>query len=218
MVNQTVGKAITALKPQARRDDRVNVYLDGEFGLGLQRELAAELRVGQQLSEDEIARLQAADQRAAAYRRAVQRIARRPRSERELAIGMQRQGLDAPDVELVIDRLREAGLADDLAFANAWIENRMAFRPRGALALRSELRGKGVEREVIEQALEGFSDAEAARRAADAGARKYQQLSPEKFRRRLSAYLSRRGFERHTISPLVHELAAEVGEESEEPN
>lgn len=155
--------------------------------------------------------------REAAYRRAVQLIARRLRSERELEIGLERQGLEADDIEAVLGRLRETGLADDLAFARAWIENRMAFRPRGALALRSELRGKGVERAVIERALESFDEAEAASRAAEAGARKYQQLSPDDFRRRLSAYLSRRGFERHTISPLVAELAAQIETESEEP-
>ncbi len=212
-----MGRTITELKPQAKRDDRVNVFLDGEFGFGVQRSLAGSLEIGQQLSEAEIERLEEADTREVAYRRAARRVAQRPRSERELEIGLERQGLQPEDVELVIDRLREAGLADDLEFAQAWIENRMAFRPRGERALRSELRGKGVARRVIEQALDGFDEQQAAQDAAQAGARKYQHLSPEDYRRRLSAYLARRGFERHTISPLVRQLAAEIEAESEEP-
>ena len=212
-----MSKAITGLKPQAKRDDRVNVYLDGQFGFGLQRSLAGSLEIGQQLSEAEIARLRGADQREAAYRRAVQRVARRPRSERELQIELERRGLESEDAELVIDRLREAGLAGDFEFARAWIENRMAFRPRGARALRSELRGKGVAGRVIEAALENFDEQQALRRAADIGDRKYQHLSPDDYRRRLTAYLVRRGFERHAISPLVRQLAAEIEAESEEP-
>lgn len=208
-------RAITDLKPQIKRDDRVSVFLDGEFGFGLHRSVAEPLRLGQQLSAAEIEALKHADQRETAHRHAVRLIAQRPRSERELEIRLERQGLEPGDIQAVVQRLRDAGLADDLAFARAWIENRMAFRPRGVRALRSELRSKGVAGRVITRALEDFDESEAARRAGEQGARKYQHLSPEAYRRRLSAYLSRRGFEEHTISPLVRELAAQHEAESE---
>lgn len=211
-----MGKAITDLKPQVKRNDRVSVFLDGEFGFGLHRSVAEPLRIGQQLDAVEIEALQRADQRETAHKRAVRLIAQRPHSEHELEIRLERQGMQSTDIQAVLQRLRDSGLADDLAFARAWIENRMAFRPRGARALRSELRRKGVGSRVIERALKEFDEGEAARLAAEQGARKYLHLSPEMYRRRLSAYLSRRGFEQHTITPLVRELAAELEAESEE--
>lgn len=212
-----MGKAITELKTQAKHDNRVSVYLDGQYGFGLHRALAAPLQIGQELTQREIEQLKRSDQRESAYQRAVRSIARRPRSVRELQTAMRRQGLEPADVEQVVGRLEQAGLADDLEFARAWIENRMTFRPRGALALKSELSSKGISSRTIGRALQSFSEAEAARRAAAQGARRYQQLSPDDFRRRLSAYLSRRGFDYQTVSPLVRELAAERALESEEP-
>jgi regulatory protein len=122
-------------------------------------------------------------------------------------------------IEEVIGRLREQGLVDDRAFAEAWVENRQAFRPRSARALRYELRKKGVEREHIEAALQGFSDEAAAIKAADKAARRYQHLSEKLFRRRLAGYLARRGFRYGTVSPIVDQKWDEVrddGDESED--
>lgn len=217
-VKGAVGKAITGLKQQVKRADRVSVYLDGEYGFGLHRSVAASLQVGQQLRPPEIEQLKRLDRIETAVQRAARLVAGRPRSEHELELRLKRQGYEPDEVEQAIERLRSGGLVDDLEFARAWVENRMDFRPRGTIALRSELRRKGVAREVIDQALEDFDEAEAARRAAVAGARKYQHLSPDDYRRRLSAYLSRRGFNYQTISPLLRELVSEMEQESEEPN
>jgi regulatory protein len=49
---------ITALRFQKRNKDRVNVYLDGQFAFGLAAIEAVRLRVGQTLSDDDVARLQ----------------------------------------------------------------------------------------------------------------------------------------------------------------
>ncbi len=64
---------------------------------------------------------------------------------------------EAPDPELivrVIDKLRERSYVDDLAFARFWIGNREQFKPMGERMLRSELRGKRVADNIIQQALD----------------------------------------------------------------
>jgi SOS response regulatory protein OraA/RecX len=91
----------------------------------------------------------------------------------------------------------------------------MEFRPRGAWALRSELSAKGVARETITIALQDYDEEEAAQRAAVEGARRYKHLSPDLFRRRLSAYLSRRGFAYQVVTPLVTQHLAGMEAESE---
>ena len=108
-----------------------------------------------------------------------------------------------------MESLRQAKLVSDADFAAAWLENRMAFRPRGAWALRVELRARGVPAEIIETALTNFDEQQAAVLAGRQGLRKYEHLSPELFRQRLSAYLQRRGFQHPTIEALVERLAVE---------
>ena len=52
---------ITALVAQKKNPDRVNVYLDGKFAFGLAAIEAVRLKRGQVLTDDDIDRLQAAD-------------------------------------------------------------------------------------------------------------------------------------------------------------
>ena len=80
---EPMGK-ITALKVQKRNPNRVNVYLDDEFAFGLARIVAAWLHIGQELSVDKIALLQAQDAGEVAYLQALHFISFRPRSEVEV--------------------------------------------------------------------------------------------------------------------------------------
>ncbi len=205
-----LAQTITGLRLQSRAKNRVNVYLDGGFGFGLSKVLAAELKVGQQLDEDQIKKIQSRDAEEVAYQRALNLISRRPRSEQELRMCFRRKRISEEAQDGAIARLIECGLIDDYAFAETWIENRMSFRPRSAYALRYELRRKGIAIEVIEASLEGFSDEQAAYLAAIKAARRYRGLSEKQFRERLSGYLSRRGFVYSIISAVTDRIWGEV--------
>jgi regulatory protein len=193
----------------------VQVYLDGQSSFSLSRKLAREIHPDEALNEERIQELVERDGQEAAYDQAVRLISLRPRTERELRIRYMKKGLSDPIQDAAIERLKADGLVDDAAFAQAWIENRMEFRPRGTWALRSELSSKGVARETIEITLENFDEEQAAQRAAIEGARRYKHLSPKLFRRRLSAYLSRRGFSYQLVAPLVAQHLAGIEAESE---
>ena len=61
---------------------------------------------------------------------------------------MRRRGLTA-----VIPKLIELDLLDDQKFARWWVDQRLTFRPRGNIALKSELAQKGIDREIIASVL-----------------------------------------------------------------
>jgi regulatory protein len=82
----------------------------------------------------------------------------RPRSTDEIRRRLRDAGYRADLVEATLDRLTELGYLDDAVFAQAWVESRDRAQPRGARALRDELRRKGV----------GTADAEAALAAREA--------------------------------------------------
>jgi len=86
----------------------------------------------------------------------------RPRSSDEVRRRLRDAGYRAELVEGTLDRLTELGYLDDAAFARAWVESRDRAGPRGARALRDELRRRGVARADAEAAL-------AAREARAAG-------------------------------------------------
>jgi len=131
---------ITALRFQKRNKYRVNVYIDGQFAFGLAAIEAARLRVGQTLSDDDVARLRMRDEVERAYERALNFLSYRPRSEAEVRRNLRKKNVEEEVVEEVTGRLTRAGLLNDQEFARYWVENRLQFNPRGARALRHELR------------------------------------------------------------------------------
>lgn len=197
---------ITALRFQKRNKNRVNVYLDGQFAFGLVAIEAARLRVGQALSDNDVARLQMRDEVERAYERALNFLSYRPRSEAEVRRNLRKKDVEDEVVEVVVERLTRALVLDDREFARYWVENRLQFNPRGVRALRHELREKGVPAPIIADTLADCDEEAAARKAAEAGARRLARLEPRDFRRRLGAYLARRGFSYAVIGPLVEEM------------
>jgi regulatory protein len=206
-------RAISAIEPQKKNPQRVNVYLDGEFAFGLARIVAAWLKVGQELDETKIAALQDEDEGEAVYQKALHFLSYRPRSSDEVRRNLTKREIAEPLVEATVARLRQAGLLNDAAFAQAWVENRGAFRPRSKAALRMELRRKGVDEEVIGSVLDEQVDEEAlARQAAGKYARRLAGLEWPEFRQKLGGFLARRGFSYATTAPIVSEVWKELAQ------
>ncbi len=207
-----MGGQITALRVQKRNRNRVNVYLDGRFAFGLAAIEAARLRVGQVLSDEDIARLRQRDAAERAAERALDLLSYRPRSEAEIRERLSER-YDAETAGEVLERLRRSGLVDDREFARYWVQNRLQHNPRGAMALRQELYQKGVDEAAIEEALAEYNEEEAAARAAETARRKLRGLAPDVFRRRMTDYLLRRGFPYSVVRAVVQQILADTGPE-----
>jgi regulatory protein len=200
---------ITALTAQKRNQQRVNVYLDGEFAFGLSRIVAAWLQVGQVIGDDKIELLKAEDEREVAFQQAVRYLSYRPRSEAEVRQQLESQDLSEQTIQDTIERLAKNGLLDDNRFASTWVENRSEFRPRSRRALAFELRRMGVSPQVIESSLEGIDENELAYQAGLKQVRKYQRLEWQDFRQKMIAFLARRGFSYEVSNPVAARLWAE---------
>lgn len=198
-----MGKKITELQTQKRNPNRVNVYLDGEFAFGLARIVAAWLQVGQELTQEKIARLQEEDAAEVALQRAIRFMSYRPRSEKEVVDNLRKHETPEMAIDAIIERLTGNGMINDRNFASLWIENRSEFRPRGSFALRSELRQKGIADQIIDEALAGLDEDRLALAAGRKKAPKIKAGDEHEFKRKMYGFLSRRGFSYETISEVV---------------
>jgi len=185
---------ITALRAQKKDQSRVSVYLDDRFAFGLPAIAAASLRLGQSLSDAEIEALQEQGGTEAAYEKVLDYLGYRPRSSSEVTAYLRKRGLAAAQIETVCNRLERSGLLDDQEFARFWVENRERFHPRGAQALRYELRRKGISAEIVDEALSSLDSSASAYQAASNKARQLSHLDRPTFERKLIEYLGRRGF------------------------
>ncbi len=185
---------ITALRVQKKNNNRVNVYLDGAFAFGLSRIVAAWLEVGQEIDKDKIKQLVTDDAQEVAFQRALKFISYRPRSMNEVRKNLEKHDTPEDMIEQIIQRLIDDRLIDDTRFANLWVENRTAFRPRGRRALEFELRQHGIDSTMIQQALSSIDEEELAIKAAQKKLHKYQDQDFQKFREKMYRYLTQRGF------------------------
>jgi regulatory protein len=208
-----IDKEITGIKIQKRNPERVSIYLDGEYAFGLSRIVAAWLQIGQRLGEEKIKSLSDQDSLEVAYQKALRFLNHRPRTEKEIRQKLIEKGFESDQTDVVIAKLRVAGLVEDGQFARMWVENRNAFHPRSQRLIKLELLQKGVAVEEIESALvDSADDAELATQAAMQQIRKYDRLDWLEFRKKLSAFLMRRGFSYGTIAPVVRSVWESVRE------
>ncbi len=203
---------ITALEIQKRDKERVNVYIDGAFAFGLNLMDAAALHKGQDLTEAEIRALQEQDAIVKAVDRAARFLSYRPRSTAEVRQNLLKKDVSPAVTEAAIARMESLGYLDDAAFARYWVANRDAFKPRSPLALRSELRQKGVPDAAIDAALADYDADDAAYRAAHKRLGRYRGTDEATFRKKLGAFLQRQGFGYEQINDVLHRLLEEINE------
>ncbi len=139
----------------------------------------------------------------------------RARTRSELEGQLAKRGYPDDVTVTVLDRLTDVGLVDDTDFAEQWVRGRRVNAGKGKRALAAELRTKGVDDEVIDQALAGI-DAGAERQRAEELVRnklRRERLADgdePKVMRRLVAMLARRGYSQSLAFDVVNtELTGE---------
>ena len=205
---------ITRLEVQKKNKERVNVYLDDEFAFGVSMTLALALSRGEWLSDEEIARLKQEDERDRAYNLGVRFLGHRPRSVAEMERYLDKKEFPLSTIAFAVEKMRARGYLDDGAFARFWVDNRMRFRPRGVYGLCYELRQKGLDDEVIDQALADIDEEAAAWRAVQPKLAGWRKLEEREFQNKVVGFLNRRGFG-YDIAYAIAGQAWE-GEDSEE--
>ena len=202
---------ITALERQKRRPDRVSVFVDGAFAVGLSAAAARDLglEVGRELAEDELRRMAFAAEVDGAYARALRYLRSRLRSRHEFEERLRRYGYEGDIVDAAVELLTSRGLVDDGGFAGAWVRDRVRLKPKGRRALRAELAAKGVAPETVEAALAENVDEDEealARRALAPRREAFRAKGERKGRAAITSFLARRGFDAGIARRLAYEL------------
>lgn len=213
---------ITSLRFQKGNQERVNVYLEGEYAFALPAIEAAKLRKGQFLSDEEIRALQTVDLAAKAFDRAVRFLGVRPRSEWEVRQNLQRyrprggEALTEAQIDQVIERLQSRDYLNDREFARYWVEQRNQFKPMSPQALRYELRRKGVAAQIVDSIIEQETDPSmAALEAARSRAYRWYSLDEAEFHKKMAAMLQRRGFRWEIIREVIQQVWQERNEDED---
>jgi len=204
---------LTGLAPDPRRPDYRLVDVDrGRFAsLPAAALTGLDLVVGREIGPLVFERLQELADIEAAHRAALRAIARRAHARFDLRRRLLQRQHPAAAVDRALDRLSAAGLLNDAQFAADYAAQK-ARRGRGPARLVRDLQAQGVERRLAEDAVrtslarEGVDPAAAVRALAEKRAKQLGGLPPVVKKRRLMAFLIRRGFNGGEIREVVESL------------
>jgi len=190
---------ITAIRA-VRGGETVDVMLTGgeHVRLSSRRLLEAELAAGRRLGDEALEQLRRWARLDAAEQQALRLLARRPRSRAQIAERCTREGLDANEVEAIVDRLAAAGLVNDAALAERVADQRRTAG-HGCLRIERDLHRMGIDQPVVR------GHADELDRARQELQKRFGALPLDDPRMiaRAAAHLGRRGFEGDVVAEAL---------------
>jgi regulatory protein len=204
---------LTGLAPDPHRPDYRLVEVDrGRFAALPAADLAAlGLRIGAEIPAPVFDRLQALADLEGAHRAGLRALARRAHARFDLRRRLLQKQHPPAAVDGALERLARQDLLDDARFARDYASAK-ASRGRGPARLVRDLQAQGVERRVAEDAVrtaladDGVDPDAVVRAVAEKRAKQLSGLPAPVRKRRLVAFLARRGFQGPEVRDVVEQV------------
>lgn len=133
----------------------------------------------------------------------------RLRSENEIRQRLKKKKFDADIIETTLFFLKDKGFIDDNYFAKTWIESRIK-KPLGIRRLKAELSIKGINKAIIDTQIDeikkSYSEEDIVGGIAKDRLNKLKGIDPQKAKKRVYAYLLRRGFSPEVVIDVLNQI------------
>jgi regulatory protein len=133
----------------------------------------------------------------------------RPRSEKEIFTRLKKKKFNAQTIKETLSFLKDKDFINDALFAKSWIDSRLK-KPLGLKRIRQELRIKGIDQKILDRQLEevkkNYAEADIIAKLAQQRLKRLKGVEPQKAKRRIFAYLLRRGFSADAVMDTINQL------------
>lgn len=202
---------VTAMHERRAGSSRFVVAIEGRVAAVVSTELIADLglKVGALIDPALAERLRAESSRLAVFDKAVDLLAVRARSTRDLQTRLRRAGAEDGAIAAAVERLQRLGFLDDEAYARNLARSRVMSGGVSKRRIGQELQRRGVSRDVADDAIADtleeveLDEEGAARMAAEKRMRALRSYDAQTQKQRLYAFLARRGYSPDVISRVV---------------
>lgn len=205
-------KTITKISENKKNKNRVSIYADEEFLLACDKELIYKrgLKKGMQIDPEILLELAKEDTFIRARETALRVLERTMKTEEEVQKKLREKEYDEETIQRVLSLLREYKLLDDERYAELYLKEKL--RSRGQKKAKLELLQKGVDKEILNQALDSIKDSNIEEETCLKLARKkYDQLSkreqdPYKLKSKLYTFLVGKGYDYELIGSTLRKI------------
>lgn len=197
---------ITDMQIQKNNKSRANVYIDGEFAFGLEMLTVMKLglKIGREVSEEQLAQAVFDSEKSVAFERAVNYLSRCMKTCKQMREYLTGKGYTPDVVSNVVDRLKELKYLDDETYARLYVEQNS--QSKGEYRLKQELTVKGISKSLIDKYC--VQDGERSVNAAAQLAVKYMKGKPSDIKtlQKLQRFLISRGYGFDTVNQVIHKF------------
>lgn len=195
---------ITSIKQQVKNPERVSIFVNDKysFSLSLDELVKHKLKNNQEVSAADVKKYKKISADGKLRARTLEWLMNRPHSEREFRDYLYRKKAEPEQIDNLVTEFTSKGYLDNAKFA-VWYSELLARRGKSDRAIKSELYSKGINREMLEQALQGGEEQELERLkqviAKKSKLTRYQN-DPQKLRQ----YLAAQGFSWQDIKEAMN--------------
>jgi regulatory protein len=205
---------ISELSETPNRSGRFRVALNGITLGDLTLDFVAEtgVREGRPVTRMQAVEMIDAVDRTTVLDKALDLLAVRARSSRDLSLRLRRAGARDPDISWAVARLASQGFVDDAAYARGVARAKTLGGGISRRKVITVLRQKGIAADVAAEAMDAtladvsLDEYGAALAIAQKRVRALSSLEPAKQRQRLYAFLARRGYETDVVRRVLTEV------------
>lgn len=200
---------ITDITPQ-KDNDRVNIFIDGNFAFGLSIEIAYKynLEIDMEIDKNYIDDVLKVEEQNKANNYAIKLLSYRWRSEKEIRDKMNEKDYEVDVIDTTINYLYDQNLLNDKRFAETFVRDKINFNKWGSYRIKQELYMKGISNNIIDEILEEYCDSEydMAMTLANKKISSYKNDDRNSVYRKLGGFLQRKGYSYDVVSKVLKEL------------
>ncbi|MCL2555717.1 MAG: RecX family transcriptional regulator [Firmicutes bacterium] len=192
---------ISSIEKQKKNKNRVSIYVDGEFVLGLEEIVLIQerIKIGDEINEQRLKDVAFKSDINTAFNKAIKYLGSRLHSKKEIEKYLFSKEYDNEIVDLVINKLNEYGYINDENFANEFIKSYSKKYGKHYVCMR--LKEYGVDRDIIDRLL-NYSDNDSLKRVAE----KYLSTRKDVSKQKLYGYLYSKGYSSDDILFAIEDL------------
>lgn len=201
---------VTDIKQQKNDKSRYSVYIDGnyEFSLIMEDILYFRLKIGEPISEETYRYITETTLYIKAQNTALKFLGYKMRTEKEVLDKLIKEQYSEEIIARVMEFLIKYDYINDREYCRRYIKETLKLRPKGIYMIKSELKAKGIDEDMADEALEEaqIDELGVAEMLLE---KKYEGFAEmdQKELTRVYGYLQRRGFSFGIIKEAVAELA-----------
>lgn len=154
---------ITKITTQEKNKDRFNIFIDSgngeEYAFSVDSDVMIkfQLKKGMEIDEFSTMEIQYQDDIRKAYNLAVHYLSRRMRSQKEIAEYLEQKQMEEPVINEVLHKLTGQNYINDEEYAFAYVRTQMNTTDKGPEVIKTELKEKGIQGELLDRALREFT-------------------------------------------------------------